>query len=298
MFDLAQQFHTWWTAAGNWLDGGLRAEWAMSLVGITLSVVGYGAIRVWIQSSKKWETEQKRQLMTQIRNILWVVAAFWLVMSWSKTLFPFLFSIVALLVAFVMATKEWILCILGALYRLTTSAYKVGDHVRINNIRGEVIDIHWMQTRVLELGPAPDGTYYSGHVLSFPNSWLMSHHLTNETFFEEYGFHWLAFPLTVADDIQVASEIVTEEAVKVCKPFLEEAHQKLSRMQQSHFMEAPSVEPKIHIDYNKPGEVNLHLRYPAPRGKNNELAQKIVTAFLARYSPAVEERWQRGYLKK
>ena len=286
-----------WSKTMTWLDKGTHEEWLWTVVGIGLSMVVYAVLRFRVQRHAEWSNDQKRQLITQARNILWVLTAAWVIMSWSKTLFPFLFSIVAILVAVVMATKEWILCWLGSLYRMTTSAYRLGDHISINGVRGEVIDIQWMQTRVFELGPAPRGTYYTGNVLSFPNSWLMTHQLNNETFFYGYGFHWIDFHLTVKDDLDVATEIVIAEANKVCEPFLEAAHRDLSRIQQHHFMEPPSVKPKIHIEFVEAGQLVLHLRFPAPRGRNNELAQAIMKGFLRRYSPSILDKWEQGTLK-
>jgi small-conductance mechanosensitive channel len=283
----------WWHAAHDWFEGGVRAEWAVSLLGVGVMLMAYFIMRLVIQK-KQWETEQKRQVMTQGRNILWGLMAIWLIMAWSKMLVPFLFSIVALLVALVMATKEWILCLLGAIYRYTTGAYQVGDRIRINGVRGEVIDIHWMQTRLLESGPAPDGTYYTGNVHSFPNAWLLTHPLNNESFFESYTFHWLKFPLSVADNLEDASRILLDEATKACEPFLADAHQYLKGVQHSHFLEAPSVKPKLHVEFERAGEIQVNVRYLSPKGKNNDIAQQIMMGFLSRYRLARHEKWEEG----
>lgn len=289
-----------WAAFVNksalWIDKGTHGEWLWSFVGMAVLATVYFMARRHISKQQDWTLEQKRTFMTQARNVMWVCAGLVLVMSWAKTLFPFLFSIVAILVALVMATKEWIMCLLGALYQMTTRTFKIGDHVSIQNIRGEVLDVKWLQTRVLELGPEPSGTYYTGRVLSFPNSWLIQYPLSNETFFETYGFHWLTVPLSVKDDIKMATEVLVQQAEIVCADFFEDAKKNMSQMQESHFMDSPTLTPKTHLEFKDMGELKLHLRFPAPHGRGDGLAQKIIHQFLEIYTPAQPKEWVPGSL--
>jgi small-conductance mechanosensitive channel len=270
------------------------------LLTIVIGAVGllaYGLLKRKASKTKAWGNEEKRTFLIRSRNMIWAVSLGIIFLAWSKTLFPFLFSILALTVALVMATKEWILCWLGSLYRAATVCYRVGDHISIFGIRGEVIDIHWLQTRVWELGPLPHGTYSTGTMVTFPNSWLFQHTLKNETFFREYGFYWLTFPLTVKDDIPFATETLITEASKVCEPFIKEAHDFLSKVQHHLFMEETSVKPKVHLEFTGHGMLLLHLRFPAPKGKNNDLSQSILRNFLAKYTPSIEDKWEFGVKK-
>lgn len=279
-----------------WLNKGTHEEWLFTVVGLAALCCAYVFAKGYVAKQKDWDLEQKRSFTTQVRNLLWVGVGFVIIMSWSKTLFPFLFSIVAILVAFVMATKEWITCIMGAMYRMTTRSFKIGDHISIQNVRGEVLDVQWLQTRMLELGPEANGTYYTGRVVSIPNSWLIQYQLSNETFFDTYGFHWIALPLSVYDDVQMATEILVEQANLVCADFMDDAKKNMTRMQDSHFVDGPTLAPKTHLEFKEMGQLKLNLRFPAPHGRGDGLSQKIIQNFLKIYTPAVPKEWTRGKL--
>jgi small-conductance mechanosensitive channel len=297
VYAMGEQIYKWAFASKEWLDKGAREEWLLTIIGAALAACIYTFVISRVKRSSD-TPEQKRLSLARTRNALWGFGMLWVVMVWSKMLFPFLFSIVAVLVAVVIMTKEWTACWFGTLYRMATKIYKIGDHISINNVRGEVVDIQWMQTKVLELGPAPNGTYYTGNTLEFPNSWLLSHPVKNETCFNHYGFHWIHVPCTVKDDIVLLEAILVQEANKVCEPFLDLATKDLARVQRNHLMETPSVKPKIHLEFTEPGILKMHLRFPAPKGRNNELAQAILMGFLAQYTPSIQDKWQRGVQQK
>ena len=279
----------------NWLGQGNNGEWVWSLLGLVVLFFVYEAAKWRIEKQKDWNLEQKRTFLTQVRNMMWIAAGFILVLSWAKTLVPFLFSLVAVLVALVMATKEWIMCWLGAMYRIMTRAFKVGDHIEIQGIRGEVLDVQWMQTRVLEIGPN-NGSYYTGKVLSFPNSWILLYVMKNETFFDSYGFCWLSVPLSVNDDVELVKNILIKHASKVCEGYLEDAKVNMKVMQKMHFMDGPSLSPKTHLEFKGMGELQMNVRFPAPHGQGDVLSQEIIQEFLKEYTPSTPKEWVRGKL--
>jgi small-conductance mechanosensitive channel len=181
------------------------------------------------------------------------------------------------------------------LYRMTTGMFRVGDRITVQNLRGEVLDIQWLQTRVLEIGPGPNGPFHTGRVLSLPNSWLIQHHVVNETFFDKYAFQWLTIPLCSNDDILGVKKILLEEATSVSKDYIEEASRHMKKMQKNMLMDGPSINPKVYIEFKSMGELVLQLRFPAPQGMGGVLAQDITNALLVRYKLSTADKWSVGY---
>ena len=67
-----------------------------------------------------------------------------------RTIAAFIMVIAA---AIVIATKEFLLNVVGFLYRTTAKFVRVGDRIEMDGIRGEVIDQSLMGITLLEIDP-------------------------------------------------------------------------------------------------------------------------------------------------
>ena len=68
--------------------------------------------------------------------------------------------------AIVLATKEIIMCLSGAIYRASSGTFKVGDRVEIGAFRGDVIDQTLLATTILEIGPGQAIHQHSGRTVT------------------------------------------------------------------------------------------------------------------------------------
>jgi small-conductance mechanosensitive channel len=108
-------------------------------------------------------------------------------------------GIIVAVLAFVFQTP--LLNLIGWVYLTAGHSYRVGDRVRIKNIKGDVIDINPIRTKVQEVG----GEYvqadvYSGRLYTFPNALVLSEPISNYTKF--FPFIWVdaSFHLTYETD--------------------------------------------------------------------------------------------------
>ena len=284
-------YDTVFWGTSKFIKEGAHEEIIFTAILFLVGAISLFLIKSIAKKHKKWSHEEKRKFVFKIRNLIWLVGVTLTLLIWSKDIMPFIVSLAVFFVAFVTATKEWILCLIGYIYRASSSPFRVGDRILINKVRGEVIDVQWLQTRVFELGPTSDSNYYTGKVLSFPNSWFLQFEVTNETFFNDYNFHWIKIPLTTNDQVETVLQILIKEANEICKDFLNEAKLQMKQIQKSHFMDSPSLSPIAHIEFTQPGSLLVHLRFPSPSGKSDEMAQKIVTNFLKAYKPSIDKKW-------
>ena len=102
---------------------------------------------------------------TQVRALSYAILAFGLFTIWAAELQALAVSFVVLAMAIVWATKETIACIQGAVYRLSSNAFQVGDRINVGEIRGDVIDPGLLSTTVLEVG---SGHQRTGRTISIP----------------------------------------------------------------------------------------------------------------------------------
>lgn len=234
----------------------------------------------WISRSSTLSMEAKRRWVVTTRNSIVFAFLIGLISIWAHELQAVAVSLVAFAAALVLATKELILCWSGAALRVGGKVYGVGDRVQIAGHRGVVLDHDIFATKLLEIGPGQSAHLYTGRVIIFPNSLLLSNALLKENPQQEYGLYTLAIPLQTTENWQRAEQTLLKVAKTECAPFMEEAARQMKLLEQTNLLEAPSPEPRITIQLLDPGKMQLVLRFPAPDRGRSRIEQAIVRRYL------------------
>jgi small-conductance mechanosensitive channel len=232
----------------------------------------------------KQHLEVRRRWIVNIRNFSIAVVLLGLVLIWQQQLWTIAVSFIALAVAVVIATKELILCISGAVVRASTHSYSVGDRIEIGGKRGDVVDQNLFTTTLLEIGPGQASHQYTGRAIIIPNSLLLNTPLINETFTEEFVLHVFCVPLNSSDDWQRAEQMLLEAAHIECSPFLEDARTYMKSIESRHGLDSPTVAPRVTLQIPEPGKINLLLRIPAPARRKGRLEQAILRRYLSEWA--------------
>ncbi|HEY5931368.1 MAG TPA: hypothetical protein VIT63_00540 [Nitrospira sp.] len=246
---------------------------------LTLIIVRPLIVR-WIAHNPTLSMESKRRWVVTTRNSVVFAFLIGLVIIWAHELQTFAVSIVALAAAFVLATRELILCWSGAALRVGSKVFAVGDRIQIAGHRGVVLDHDAFATRLLEIGPGQSAHLYTGRVTIFPNSLLLTNTLIKENPEQEYGLYTLIVPVKSDDDWQKAERALLEAAKAECAPFMEEAARQMKLLEQANLLEAPSPEPRITIQLPESGKLHLVLRFPAPDRGRSRIEQAILRRYL------------------
>ncbi len=234
----------------------------------------------WIAHNPTLSMESKRRWVVTTRNSVVFAFLIGLVIIWAHELQAFTVSLVALAAAFVLATKELILCWSGAALRVGGKVYAVGDRIQIAGHRGVVLDHDVFATKLLEIGPGQSAHLYTGRVTIFPNSLLFTNALVKENPEQEYGLYTLVVPIKNDEDWQRAERVLLDAAKIECAPFMEEAARQMKLLEQANLLEAPSPEPRITIQLPESGKIHLVLRFPAPDRGRSRIEQAILRRYL------------------
>lgn len=230
--------------------------------------------------------EARRRGLVHIRNAVLFVFLLGMVFIWAHELRTFAVSLVAFVVAIVIATKELILCLSGAVLRAATNAYAIGDRVQIGESRGDVVDLNMFSTTILEIGPGEKFHQYTGRALVVPNSVLLNTPVINEAFMGDYAVHLISVPLAADRDWRRAEALLLEAAHAECAPFIEDARGHMLKLEHRQSLDAPSVEPRVSLEIAEPGKINLLLRVPSPVRRKGRVEQAILRRFLDAYHAA------------
>ena len=266
----------------EWLgiDSSVALDGLKSLILLMTVVIIRSLIVRWIAHNPTLSMESKRRWVVTTRNSVVFAFLIGLVIIWAHELQAFTVSLVALAAAFVLATKELILCWSGAALRVGGKVYAVGDRIQIAGHRGVVLDHDVFATKLLEIGPGQSAHLYTGRITIFPNSLLFTNALVKENPEQEYGLYTLVVPIKNDEDWQRAERVLLDAAKIECAPFMEEAARQMKLLEQANLLEAPSPEPRITIQLPESGKIHLVLRFPAPDRGRSRIEQAILRRYL------------------
>jgi len=271
-------------------------QFALSLDGLTLSapiwrllgntLVLFVAIVVVRSLSGRFirrtvaAPDLRRKWLVQSRNGLILLAILGLVMIWGDELRTLALSIVAIAVAFVVATKELILCITGSILKSSARSFNIGDRIQVKDFRGIVIDQKLLTTTILEMG---SGRNYqrTGRMVVLPNAIFVSEPVVNETATQSYVLHLFSVPFKREDDWPAAREAFLAAANRHCEPYLEKTRRYIGKVSDQLGLAAPPVEPKVTIQVPSAGEIHLVVSFPSKAAERGQIEQAILADVFA-----------------
>jgi len=126
--------------------------------------------------------------LTRVINLLTFLAVVIIGLSiltanWYTTLVSL--GVLSLILGFALQTP--ITSLIGWVYLLIRQPYRVGDRIEIEDARGDVIDVGYLDTTLWEFGgPYLSTQHPSGRIIKFPNSLVLSKIV--------YNYSWPLFP--------------------------------------------------------------------------------------------------------
>jgi small-conductance mechanosensitive channel len=230
---------------------------AITLAGAFL--VSYASKLIFRASIK--DARREYQYRNTLTTLVAVAAAVIVVLLWARLLQQrgtFLGLIGA---GLTVALKEPLLAIAGRLTILAGGYYSVGDRVQVAKIAGDVIDVGFFYTRMMELGNWIGGDQATGRIVQFSNSKLFGENpVYNYTRNFSYIWDEIQLPITYASDMKAARQILLDVGGQYSEEFMQGAQQEVERMQ--HYFLVPNFElkPQVYVEVTS-NWMALTLRY-------------------------------------
>jgi small-conductance mechanosensitive channel len=188
------------------------------------------------------------------------------------------------------ALQEVIGAIAGWFNILLGGIYRIGDRIEIAGVRGDVIDITPLRTKILETGvsePPPAGNPAStdywvhgrqptGRLVVVSNKATFDEPVFNYSSMWEYVWQEVMFPISYRDDWHAAERIIDEEAREISAT--EEAHGAMAEMQRRYPVPHSELEPRVYVRATD-NYMELAARFVVPvrtsRTAVNDLTRRI-----------------------
>ena len=259
------------------------------LMGLLLTIFFLYFVTAKFIKSSRMLNDQKRRMIANARALFTFLFFLSIFIIWATELYQFVISIAALLVAFVIASKEVLLCVGGSFYKTFAKPFSIGSRIQVDGIRGDVVDIGLLSTQILEVGPKDYTQQLTGRMITFPNSKFLTAEVYNESDSiaeqQDFVLHIIQVPIQLSSDWENQKDNLLECANKSCQEYVEPARQFFSKLAKKRQMDVPLIEPRINIKFSDPEKVLLMLRVCIPVQKRGLIEQEIVRNYLnKRYS--------------
>jgi len=149
------------------------------------------------------------------------------------------------------AMQEVIGAIAGWFNITSGRIYRVGDRIELGGVRGDVIDITLLRTKMLEIGSAEDdkswvkGRQHTGRIVAVSNKSTFTSPVYNFSAIFEFIWEELTVPITYSSDWHEAERIITEEAVRASAS--DGARAAIGAMERRYPIPHAEVEPRVFV---------------------------------------------------
>ncbi len=234
-----------------------------------------------IRRSSNINSETRRNLINSVRNSSNLLIAVLLIAIWLPELQHFALSIAAFVAALVLATREFIQCLTGSLYHISTKPYVVGDWVQIGNNYGEVLSVHLLSTKLYEVDIAHGNYGFTGRTLTVPNSLLVTGILKNLNFTRRFAYHTFSLTREPEDiDLFLLKDQLMVKVKESCEHFREVGRRYNEMLEKRLDIAIPGPDPVIHISSSELGKNVITFGIFCPTQEVEEMEQKIIKEFM------------------
>ncbi|HET7648842.1 MAG TPA: mechanosensitive ion channel family protein [Gaiellaceae bacterium] len=188
------------------------------------------------------------------------------------------------------AMQEVIGSIAGWFNIISGGIYRVGDRVEIAGVKGDVIDITLLRTKVLEMGSSlPEepswvgGRQSTGRIVSISNKATFESPTYNYSAFFEFVWEELRVPVPYSADWKRAERIVLEEAERVSDS--EGAREAMEQMRERYPVPAHEVDPKVYVTLTD-NWVELAARFVIPVRQSRTIKDQMSRSIRNRFDEA------------
>ena len=172
--------------------------------------------------------------------------------------------------------------------------FTVGDRITMGGVRGDVVQLGFMQTAVMEMGEPPGeqgdppsvwvaARQYTGRIVRVTNDKIFDTPVYNYT--REFPYLWeeMHFPIGYAADRARAESILLDVARRHTEPIVARAEAAFSRLRERYFVaETSQLAPRVYLSMTD-NWIELSLRFLAPvhgvRVLKDAMTREILSAF-------------------
>lgn len=156
------------------------------------------------------------------------------------------------------ALQRVITALAAYLVILRGKTFNIGDRIVMGGVRGDVIDLGFIQTTIMEMGQPPtvqssdpaiwvQARQYTGRIVTLTNDKIFDTPVYN--YIRDFPYIWeeMQIPVTYTTDIKRAEQIMLAAARNVTVNFEEIGEQALAELERRYFVKRSQFEPRVFV---------------------------------------------------
>jgi small-conductance mechanosensitive channel len=194
------------------------------------------------------------------------------------------------------ALQKVITAVAGYFVILRGRTFNVGDRIVMGGVRGDVVELGFLQTTILEMGEPPPvqsaepavwvhSRQYTGRIVNVSNARVFDEPVYNYT--ERFPYIWeeMRVPVRYADDRAAAERILLEAAQRHTADIATMGEKEAAELRRRYDIPGGSVRPRVYWRLTD-NWLELSVRFLARDHGTRELKDAMSREILARFDEA------------
>ena len=265
----------------EWIQPFLAHRATLTFALILSALLLRGLLIRRVRRSKIILDSSDRRSISRIHVVSVMICSVSVLVLWLPQIQQFILSITAIAVALVIATKELLLCLSGAVLIRTSRAFSVGDWIVVGTQFGEVIERNFMSTTLQEIEVR---TFTStGRSVIVPNSLFLSNSVVNQNFLRRYQFH--SFSITIEPDaFPIDAEEQLQRRIESLTSHFQDTAQRYNKMlEQRTGIDIPDALPSLEFTTNDLAKLVTTITVFCPTEEITTLEKDMIKEFFEWY---------------
>jgi small-conductance mechanosensitive channel len=187
-------------------------------------------------------------------------------------------GLISLVLGFALQTP--ISSFIGWLYIIARNPYKVGDRIQINDFKGDVVEIGYLDTTLWEFsGDYLTNDLPSGRLIRFPNTLIFQYEVYNYSW-RKFPYIWNEIPFHIAyeSDFAYVEEVLRRITKEVLGPDVEEKVKELKELVKQTAVDELTIReyPFVTLRINTNTWVEASVNYLVDPKKASSIRTEII----------------------
>jgi small-conductance mechanosensitive channel len=262
----------------SWESSELILKFTQFIIWLIIILLISWAIRKRI-NKKITDNSTRYRVKKLVRIGSYVLIIILIVILFTGSFQYFTVSIGLISAAIAFALQEVVLSIAGWFAIFGSNMYKPGDRIKINDIKGDVIDIGITKTTLMEIGDWVSSDNYNGRIVKISNSFVFKGAVHNYS--TDFPFVWdeINLPIKYGSDVTLTNKIIQESANIYLSKYSDFAKEHWKLMVNKYLIEDAIVESTITLKLTD-NWIEFNLRYVVDYKKRRVTKNAIFTNIL------------------